>query len=689
MNPIEKIFAGDWWTWVFSGAGVSIIGTAIACSVRKKHSNEQPESSGPKVIQGDNNTGNVLADRAENIVMGDQKNIYPPAPIPEDKKKLKNIGEIPVPSKVFLGRDDDLEAIHERLFSEKILLLVNGIGGIGKTTLASHYYHKYSAEYKKLIWVSVTSGITDAFDSIAQSLMLNIDPLATAGERVDTTIAELLILDKPCLLVMDNANSFDDLENNWSLLRKLSGIHILVTTRVFDLPDAEIYPVGHLNEKTALELFRAYCPVSSDEEQLLKKILVAVDYHTLTVEIISRSLAEKNRIRRRYTLSELNEDLCGNGILQLKMSRGIKTDYYEKAAPEKIIESMYDISDLSEEEKHLLSVLSVLPPQNILFDHLENILPASDSLENSVLSASRKGWIEYEKISSTDLNDDRTAVKISPVVQEIVRKQNKARLVEDTRGLISGLIDRLDYDASTGTLIGSRYIDGVDYARYAEAVCFRLRSVGTGDNLSLLYDRIGTFFRTYGNLEKALKYFEEETDLFEELYEADPKNAGFKNGLAISYEKLGSTHTALGNLEKALKYFEERSRLGEELYEADPKNAGFKNGLAISYSKLGETHTALGNLEKALKYFEEETDLFEELYEADPKNAGFKNGLAISYYKFGQFFIDHKKDTEAALPFFINAQKMWRDLKESFPAYIEFTRNYDIVTEIISQLSNE
>jgi len=46
-------------------------------------------------------------------------------------------------------------------------------------------------------------------------------------------------------------------------------------------------------------------------------------------------------------------------------------------------------------------------------------------------------------------------------------------------------------------------------------------------------------------LDQALEFFEDEIDLFKELYEAYPNNVSFKNGLAISYSKLGATHTAL------------------------------------------------------------------------------------------------------------------------------------------------
>ncbi|MCI5123254.1 MAG: hypothetical protein D3925_01940 [Candidatus Electrothrix sp. AR5] len=680
MNLIEQILSEKWWEWVFSGAGNYILGGFVSlltfCFVKNKYFSQKTENNraGRNVnrMAGDGNKGMVVQDLKGDVHvhMNSPSNTQSDSSI--DKKKPKILGETPVRSETFLGRDEDLKAVHERLFrnDSNLLLLVNGIGGIGKTTLASHYYHKYSGEYEYLIWIAVTSGILeDAFDNIAQALQLNIDSRFRRAERLNSTIAALLDLDRPCLLVLDNAN--EELEKYYPLLRKLSGIHIIVTTRVADLSKAETYRVGRLSKKKAAELFNVYCPVSSHDDELLEKILVAIDYHTLTIEILSKSLAEKNRIKKRYSLSQLNEDLHQCGVLQLKIHNGLQTDYHEKAPPEKILESMYDISELSEGETFLLSVLSVLPAQNILFDHLENILTSSDSLENSVRSLSRKGWIECEHLSSILPDHDGTILKINPVVQEIVRKQNKARLTDDTQGLVSGLNDRLDYVASTGVLISSKYLEGVEYVRYAETVCSRLRLVGAGCNVLNLYERLGSYFTSYGNLEKALKYFKESSRLGASLCEYDPNNQTIKYMLAISYSKMGTTHTALGNLEKALKYFEESSRLGVSLHEADPKNQEFKNGLAMSYQKLGEIYTDLGNLEKALSFLRKRFQLGEELYKANPKSVGFKNGWAISYEKMGEIYIA-LGNLKNALKYFEKDAQLTREINEVDPENVEF-----------------
>ena len=105
-----------------------------------------------------------------------------------------------------------------------------------------------------------------------------------------------------------------------------------------------------------------------------------------------------------------------------------------------------------------------------------------------------------------------------------------------------------------------------------------------------------------------------ETDLFKELYDANPKSESLKNGLAISYEKLGDIHQDLGEVDKALEFFELRTKLAKELYEANPKSVELKDGLAISFYKIGTIYTSENNSESK-GYFDKAVGLWKELYD--------------------------------------------------------------------------
>ncbi|MDX2249992.1 MAG: tetratricopeptide repeat protein, partial [Bacteroidia bacterium] len=494
----------------------------------------------------------------------------------------------------------------------------------------------------------------------------------------DQLLAAMAELNRPCLLVIDNANEVEDLKENYLRLHRCKNFHLLLTTRITTFEQAETYRIEGLPPAQALELFQKYYPKHTpSEDALFEQIRTATGGNTLVIELLAKNLALLNKLKTRYTLTDLLSDLQNKGVLALSQSRSVSTGYQSKEvlreeSPEAIIAAMYELGDLSQEEVAALSVLSVLPPEEIPFDRLEILCPQSQNLDETLLSLSQKGWIEY--------NETTTTFKISPVVQQITRKKNE-RLYEDCEEMMGVLIKKLDYEGTHIT--GSTYEEASLWTGYAEAVVESFESPYV--NIRILCERIGTFFTATGDLIQALRWFEAYESICTRLYESDTENTDFKNGLAISYEKLGETHTALGQLDRALAFFEDETQLFEQLYEAYPNNVSFKNGLAISYSKLGETHTALGQLDRALAFFEERSRLGKELYEAYPNNVSFKNGLAISYAKLGVFSLENLDDPLKAKNYFLEAEGLWIELVKAAPQYVEFQKFLALVRDYLAK----
>jgi len=538
----------------------------------------------------------------------------------------KYLGTIPFIPQVFQGREEDLEAIHDKLFNgNNLLLLVNGEGGIGKTTLASKYYQTYHEEYAHLAWVFAEKSLHDAILTLAYPLQVTFSERMTEEERLQTLLCEMAELKKPCLLVIDNANSLDDLASHCHALNACSNFHLLLTTRITEFEHAEIHAIKPLDEKNAITLFaRLYPNHNRKEDNLLQNILEAVGYNTLVIELLAKNLGNfNNKLRQRYTLSDLLSDLQKKGLFGLSQSGSVSIAYHgdglglRKEKPEAILAAMYDLSDLEETEKTILSVFAVLPAEPIGFTTLEELLPGFDNLDITLLNLAKKGWLEF--------NSTTNSFKCNPVVQEVTRIQNKDELFEDCEVLITTLAEKLEYEPGTGHLPNISYDNGTLYTRYAESAYHYTALLRKKEITSPLLERIGNFYKTTGNLDKALTFFDERSRLGKELYEAYPQNVSFKNGLAISYEKLGDTHSALGNLDKALTFFDERSRLGKELYEAYPQNVSFKNGLAISYVKLGVfNRDERSDAAKARRYFEQAEALWAELVKSYPSYAEFQ-----------------------------------------------------------------
>ncbi len=619
----------------------------------------------------------------------------------------------PFRSEVFLGRETDLQTIHDRLFSgEHLLLLVNGEGGVGKTTLAAKYYLEYQQEYAHTAWVLSEKNLAAALLLLAEPLGLKFDERMPTDQRLPRLLTALADLQRPCLLVIDNANELADLQTNDQRLRQLPNFHLLLTTRITDYGPAHTHRIEGLSAEEALQLFQHHYPQfqPQTEAAIFRDIHAAVDGNTLIVELLAKNLALHNTgLKTRYALPDLLADLQKKGVLQLSHTQSVRTDYQSRGTmrqedPKAIIAAMYDLGELSRAEVFLLSVFALLPAESLPFTMLERLILGQADLDSQLILLAQKGWIAYNKAAAT--------FKCSPVVQEVVRQKNPD-LLDDGLPLVNALIKELDLEV----LHLDNYQHSTLFARYAEAVVgvwnrndYELgklcQNVGklymaTGDlgkamsmyqrmadiqsalfaehadnvgfksGLAIAYGELGETHTTLGNLPQALQFFKDFTKLFKELYADYPQNVSFKNGLAIAYEKLGKTHTTLGNLQQGLQFFEESSRLTEELYAAYPQNVAFKKGLAIAYKNFGSTHSALGNLEQALQFFEGFAKLAKELYAAYPQNVSFKKGLAVAYEKLGKTHTT-LGNLQQALQFFEDFAKLTKELYAAYPQNVDF-----------------
>ncbi len=605
-----------------------------------------------------------------------------------NKKILKHLGTIPTFPEYFIGRDKEVEVVHQRLTTQQnILLLVNGRGGIGKTTLASKYYYQYQDYYQHLVWVFSGTSIVEALLTLAFPLGVEFPPQSEPEQKLNILLQTLLELHKPCLLIIDNANELKDIQTYHNRLLACTNFHILLTTRVNkEIPNTTFYKVKPLEPKAALQLFKKHYPDhTTTEDDLFFQIYEAVNRNTLVVELLAKNLVNFNDdLEQNYPLSKLVQEINHN-LLQLSKSDKVQTFYQTKDGkprtekPENIIAAMYDLSHLNDMEKYLLANLSVLPAESLPYHRLKTLLQ-QDNLNKHLKGLYEKGWLEYDK--------NAKSFRMSPVIQEVVRQKNR-NLYQDCEPLINEFIEKLAYELGVGHLKNISYKEGAILVRYASYLVEVMTTFTS--SISMLYERIGRYFQTTGNIIRALESFEKNTQLSKKRLESNPHNIDFKNGLAISYSKLGSTHSSLGNLTKALEFFEKDALLSKELYEAYPNNVGFKNGLAISYSKLGSTHSSLGNLTKALEFFEKDALLSKELYEAYSNNVDFKNCLAIAYCFLGITY-QSLGNLEKALGNYKLYNELQEELHKDFPSNVKMKNDlaisYEKLGETHSSLGN-
>jgi tetratricopeptide repeat protein/NB-ARC domain-containing protein len=172
--------------------------------------------------------------------------IQPSAPpaetvVPVPSRRLWS-NEIPQRNSHFTGRDAELDALRANLVKEDRphppAQLISGMGGVGKTEIATEYVHRHRDKYEIIWWIRAehTDRVRDALVKLGQRL--DVRPAGPEGGR-DRTIAAVLDalahgIQANWLLVYDNAAQ--PLELQPYLPACPPNGHIIITSRLQNWP---------------------------------------------------------------------------------------------------------------------------------------------------------------------------------------------------------------------------------------------------------------------------------------------------------------------------------------------------------------------------------------------------------------------------------------------------------------------
>ena len=620
------------------------------------------------------------------------------------EKRLRQLLTAPgaVPPEGFLGREEELQALRQRLTrgEGRTLALVNAEGGMGKTTLAARYWQRYGPQYQHLAWLFCQEGILYALRSqLPQALGLTeeLKPYADDGEQQARFLRDYLTTLPPdCLLVLDNANNPDHIRGFLQVMGGL-GWHVLITSRcakVMPEPESE-FPIEHLPPPLARELFvRHYREEGPDFEARLERFLRAVGYNTLCIEIYSKTLREGADWGLDFAgllaRLEQNQLTLGDDSFEISTDYTQNVQKIEVKSSDDLIEALYDVAGLDErhpELRDLLLQVALLPPETHPPQVLRALLSAASpqALKRQLDQLVRLGW----------LGSDGNGFRLSPVVQKIMLERQAERKWEVGEAMVGrlreifaiesylhlkNLAGAIPFAEITKEMLGYLTVEHSEAAKLYDGLWTFYQSTGNlasaiecarheeriaiaiDDKYQLLVscERLGTSYQSLGQFEQALAFFQKDLKLSEELCQANPHAESLKNGLAISYSKLGDIYKAQGQFEQALEFFQKETDLFEELFQANPHSESLKHGLAISYSKLGHIYQAQGKFEQALDFFQKYNELREALFQANPHSESLKHGLAISYEKLGNIYQAQGK-FEQALDFF----QKYNELREA------------------------
>lgn len=560
---------------------------------------------------------------------------------------------------VFIGREDELKEIRKRFNDSGKLMLINAEGGIGKTTLAAKYWNESLYEYKHTAWLFCDNGIVNALKELAPKL--NVD-LAGMDETQQINVLKHALsgVHDDFLLVLDNANDDDDIR---VFRQTFEGFHwhVLITSRCQGvLENEQELPITHLPPPLAKALFeRYYKEDSPDFDALLDRLLEAISYNTLLVEIFAKNMKECAELGIK--MSDFLEKLENEGLHLGEDSFEIRTEYniavkQKAATTDEILDVLYNFDKINqnEDQRFLLLNLAFLPAKPYTLKFINSLLTKSEgrtelTLRKTLKNLTQKGWIGQ--------NDNN--YRLSPVIQDLVLYKNKETLDADSEELLDKLNIILASDARN--LLNTKLSDAGQYVKLIFQINKSLFSYPS-ETLANLNFGSGIYFDNVGDLVGNEYAFINYGRIYESLLKKEPENQKLKSRFTISYSRLGDIYEQTGDLKKALSYHQENNKLQNEIILVNPESLDYRNFLAVSYQNLGKIYEKLGDSRKVKLNYEIYNRIQVDNVKRNPLSSEFKNGLAISYQHLGKIY-EKKGDLQNA---FSNYKEFDRLAKEVF-----------------------
>ena len=446
------------------------------------------------------------------------------------------IPRLPAVSPIFVGRESEMKRISEMLADNRVLF-INGIGGIGKSTLVRNYISSKTAEYDIIVYLEYENDLRFTF---ADDMQIQISTVQRQdNEALDEYFERKLkcfkniCADKKVLVVIDNYT--DKLNKDLQKILDCEYDTIVVTRRQLPINSFAVMTVEAIIDKSKLyDLIELNLgrKLQSAESDCLEEIIGLVQGHTLVLELIARQIAAG-----KYDFSTALDLIKANGFSNFsdKKIGNYKDGEEVYDTLSAVITALFDASRLSDKQLMALKTMSLFDVRGFDTDTIVNIIKTIDT--ETLKELHREGWLYL---------DER--VRVHSVIAETMRNLPWSDTVSDKAVM---RLHKNVIDIYVGT---SNAVQIMKVLKYAEAYAdLNPRHFIKG----MYYDMVGCYFDTLIN-GAYVPYNAEEAEPIELLIEtteqaidemqkaddldADKYLAGYYLSLASVFIRISADH---------------------------------------------------------------------------------------------------------------------------------------------------
>lgn len=557
--------------------------------------------------------------------------------------------EIPARKGNFTGREDELSRLRDNLFSQQPphVQVVSGMGGIGKTELATEYIHRNRNAYQIIWWIRAEhlDRVRDALVKLDQRLKLG--QAATDSGRDRTVAAVLETLQSGAwpswLLVFDNAASPLDLQKYIPASRPNG--HVIITAREPNWPSyivADSVEVSPFTERESISFLRLTVPGLREEDGLTAaedmrraseagRLARVLGHLPIAVEHAAAYLAEAGQSVEEY-LTRFTENAH-----QLLSEQPADSDL---PAPVSGTWAM-SITLLTRDAEHLFNLCSFFSPEPIAVELLLQPAAGIDDPPGlaELLSSARRfhaAATQLHRLSLARFDGARNLIQVHRVVQAVTQGRLRLHRLAEFRA----------YRAAAETLLASSNPGNPDHGGNDQAYDLSLQHLESDSRFlrtknpalrSLIIDQVRRLHLRGGHVE-AMKFGQDAlkvwraslgdehlqvmalsvevavamyiggraADAHELILQIRPllqrytEGEGFK--VLLSCESIyGADLRAHSQFREALNLDLNILRKFEDVFGInDERTLNVRNNIAIGYRNLGQFREALDTDERAL-----------------------------------------------------------------------------------------
>lgn len=513
-------------------------------------------------------------------------------------------GEVPKACAHFCGRNQELSTLHE-LISEKRIIFLQGIAGIGKSELAKAYARAYRKDYTNILYLTYSG---DLRQDIIDLDFVDDLPEDTEEDRFRKHNRFLRSLKEDTLLIIDNFNTTAGKDAFFSVLLKYR-CRILFTTRSrFD--NYASFNLGEISDPDALLSLMGYFYSDAKRKQsILKQIIQTVHSHTLAVELSAR-LLETGILEPQELLARLQVEKSALGATDtidiVKDGQSRKATYYEH------IHTLFSLYRLSEEELNIMRGLIFVPVSGVSGRLYANWMKLSDM--NRINDLIEKGFVQTQSgrqislhpmIQKVAIDETRPSVNNSAVLLDSLQTicllhGHDVTWYKPLFLTIENIIREIADDNTPAYLSFLEdvfpYMEKYHYTAGMELIIGKLSGLLTDETVGRSTDRAVLLDYRAACEEKTEKAIKLEKEAIALIPEISEENAHLVSNL---YSNLGGLYKKAGKRDLAQQAMEQGLRILEQydlLYYHD--SIAQTANYAVLLTEMGQPEKGLSALKK-------------------------------------------------------------------------------------------